>query len=60
MNADPRIPPNVPMQVTLSAAEWNTVMMGLAQLPYHVAKPLIDTLQRQCLHQWQMIEQGDA
>jgi len=36
--------PGQPLSVTLAAAEWNTVLSALAELPFKVAQPLIERM----------------
>jgi hypothetical protein len=40
--------PNDRLDVTLTAAEWNTVMQVLGEGPFRVVQPLIAEIQRQC------------
>lgn len=44
-----QIPHNQMLPVTLMAEQWEVVMRALAQLPYAVAKPLIDGIREQCM-----------
>ena len=41
------IPSTMPIEITLSAAEWNVVLGMLAEAPYRVAAPLINQIQEQ-------------
>jgi len=43
------IPPNTPLTVTLTAAEWNQVMGALAEAPYTIAAPLIGKIMTQTM-----------
>lgn len=44
-----QIPHNRPLPVTLMAEQWEVVMRAVAQLPYAVAKPIIDGIREQCM-----------
>jgi hypothetical protein len=43
------IPPETPLTVTLTAAEWNLVMGALAEAPYKIAAPLIGKIMTQTM-----------
>jgi hypothetical protein len=42
--------PTDKLPVTLEAQAWETVMRVLSEAPYRVVAPLIQDIQRQCLH----------
>lgn len=50
--------PTDTIPVTLEAAAWNQVLTLLAEGPYRVAAPLIQTIQGQC-NQWDQIHSRD-
>jgi hypothetical protein len=41
--------PQQPLSVTLTAEQWEAVMRLLADGPYRIAAPLIQTIQQQCM-----------
>ena len=41
--------PQQPLTVTLEAQQWNAVMALLADGPYRISAPLIESIQRQCM-----------
>jgi hypothetical protein len=45
--SDAQIPPNAPLSVSLSAAQWNTVLMLLDSS----VRSLVTDIQRQCMQQ---------
>jgi len=40
---------NQPIDVTLTAEQWQTVMQVLANGPYNAVAPLIGAIQQQCM-----------
>ena len=44
--------PNDKIPVTLEASVWNQVLMLLAEGPFRVASPLIQSIQAQC-NEWE-------
>jgi hypothetical protein len=40
---------NLPIVVTLTAEQWQTVMQVLANGPYSAVAPLIGSIQQQCM-----------
>jgi hypothetical protein len=47
-----QIPNDVPLTVTLTAAQWNVVLDKLSE-PLRLYGPLVDGIQRQCMQQAQ-------
>jgi hypothetical protein len=47
MSELPPVPPNTPLSVRMTAADWNTVMGLLAEHPYRIAAPLIGQIMTQ-------------
>ena len=45
--------PNQPIAVTMTAAEWNTVLALLAEapVPWKLANPVLQNIQQQCMSQ---------
>ena len=41
--------PQQRLSVTLEAQQWNAVMALLAEGPYRISAPLIESIQRQCM-----------
>ena len=51
---------NTQISVTLNATQWNLVLLQLAEGPYRVVSPLLNTIQQQCMAYESAPEQSDA
>jgi hypothetical protein len=45
----PNISNEQPLSVTLAAQQWQAVMLVLAEGPYRIVGPLIDSIKQQCM-----------
>lgn len=46
--SDRQLPPGLPLTVTLSLTQWQTVLTQLGEGPFRIVGPLITEIEQQC------------